>query len=187
VRIGALTLAGLCALVLGACSDTVQQKPIPHNILEGLIAAPAAVYWLGATFEDLPIIEAANDPGGAHSIEYGPCLQGGQGACMPPLRIITSPDNSFLPGGQSAARAASIRGVPARLSQGGRTITIATGAVVVDIYAINERLARAAAETMVPINDVGRPAAPLPARLPDSGFGATPLPSQTPSPLHRLG
>jgi hypothetical protein len=187
VRLGALTIAGLCALVLGACGDTVQQKPIPHNILEGLIAAAHPVYWLGGSFRGLQIVEASHDPGGAYSIEYGNCRQGGQGTCVPPLRIITSPDNSFLPRGSGAAGRASIRGAAAVSAQSGRTLVVPTADVVVDIYATDRTLASAAAEAMVPINAVGVPGGPLPAALPDSGFGEAPLPSQVPSPVHPLG
>jgi hypothetical protein len=187
VRLGALTIAGLCALVLAACGDTVQQKPIPHNILEGLLSAPQPVYWLGGSFRGLQIIEASHDPGGAYSIEYGNCLQGGQGTCVPPLRIISSPDNSFLPGGGAPASRAPIRGASAVLAQGGRTLVIPTADVVVDIYATDRSLASAAAEAMVPINALGVPGGPLPPALPDSGFGEAPLPSQVPSPVHPLG
>ena len=74
-----------------------------------------------------------------------------------------------------------------RLAQGGRTIEIATAGVVVGMYADRARLAAAAAQTIVPINQAGAPGEPLPARLPDTGFGSTPLPSQVPSPLHALG
>ncbi len=55
-----------------------------------------------------------------------------------------------------------------------------------NIYARNPQLARAAASTVVPINEVGAPQAPLPAPLPDTGFGSTPLPSQIPAPLRPL-
>ena len=186
VRIAAPLLAALCALALGACGDTVQQKPIPHNALELLIAAPQPVYWLGGSFHGLGIIEATHDPSGAYGISYGNCQQGGQGTCVPPLRIATSPDNSFLPGGEAATRTTSIRGVGATVTQSGRTLVIATGAVVVDIYANSSALARAAAEGMVPINGVGAPEATLPRRLQDTGYGETPLPSQVPTPLHPL-
>jgi hypothetical protein len=70
------------------------------------------------------------------------------------------------------------------LAQSGKTIVVATGSVVVDIYAQDARLAHAAAEAMVPIDEPGNPGSSLPARLPDSGYGATPLPAQIPSPLH---
>ena len=58
--------------------------------------------------------------------------------------------------------------------------------MVVGIYADSRRLAAAAAQTIVPINEAGVPGARLPARLPDTGFGSTPLPSQTPSPLRSV-
>jgi hypothetical protein len=183
VRLGALSLAGLCALALSACADTVQQRPIAHNILEGLLVAPYPVYWLGSSFRGMAVTEATHDPGGAYSVLYGDCLQGGQGTCVAPLRIVSSPDNGFLPGGGARTRAGTIRARPATLAQGGRTIIVATGRIVVSIYATDTAIASAAARTIVPINEVGEPGDPLPARLPDTGFGAQPLPSQVPSPL----
>jgi hypothetical protein len=179
-------LAALCTVALGACGDTLQDQPIAHNILEGLIAAPYPVYWLGGSFRGMAITEASHDPGGAYTIQYGDCLTGGQGTCVSRLRVISSPDNSFLPGGSTPHLTANIRGVAAVVAQRGQTIEIPTGAVVVGIYASDPRVADAAAEAIVPINAFGAPEAPLPARLPDTGFAATPLPAQVPSPLHLL-
>ena len=104
--------------------------------------APYPVYWLGGSFEGLQITEAARDPGGASSIQYGDCLEGGQGVCVPPLRVVTSPDNSFLPGGSAPRATAEIRGVTAVVALGGRVIEIPTGRVVVDIYARNPQRRR---------------------------------------------
>jgi hypothetical protein len=187
VRLGALSLAGLCALALGACGDTLQDQPIPHNILEGLVEAPFPVYWLGGSFQGLAVTEATHDASGAFSVQYGNCLQGGQGTCVPPLRVVSSPDNSFLPGGSTPSRVTPIRGIAAVVAEAGRTIVIPTAGVVVDIYAKDPQLARAAAQTVVPINGVGAPEAPLPARLPDTGFGERPLPSQVPVPPRPVG
>jgi len=181
VRLGALSLAGLCAVALGACGDTLQEQPISQGVLEGLVMAPFPVYWLGGSFQGMAITDATHDPSGALSVQYGNCLQGGQATCVPPLRVVTSPDNSFLPGGSTPTQARPIRGIAAVVAQGGRTIVLGTAGVVVDIYAKDPRLARAAAQTMVPINEVGAPEAPLPARLPNTGFGDTPLSSQVPS------
>jgi hypothetical protein len=172
--------AVLCALVLGACGDTLQVRPIAHNTLEGLLAAPYPVYWVGGSFRRLAVTEATHDPSGAFSIQYGNCLVGGQGVCVPPLRIVTSPDNSFLPGGRAHSRSAQVRGAAASLVQGGRTIVLATANVVVDIYAHDARTAHAAARSMVPINEPASPGDPLPAAQPDSGYAAKPLPSQLP-------
>jgi hypothetical protein len=184
VRPAVLAAVGLCAALLCACGDTLQAKPIPHNILESMIVSPFPVYWAGASFQKLAITDAAHDPGGAFSVQYGNCLQGGQGVCVSPLKIVTSPDNSFIPGGPGAGRTTRVRGAPALIARGGRTIVIATGAVVVDIYATTPVLAASAAREIVPINTPAAPQAQLPARLPDSGFAARPLPSQTPP---RLG
>jgi hypothetical protein len=187
VRLGAPSLAALCAVALCACGDTVQSRPIPHNILEVLIMAPFPVYWLGGSFQGMAVSEATHDPSGAFAVQYGYCLQGGQGTCVPPLRVVSSPDNSFLPGGSTPSRSTRIRGVAAVLAQAGRTIVIPTAGVVVDIYATDSRTAEAAARTLVPINEIGAPDAPLPAPLPNTGFGQTPLPSQVPAPLRPPG
>jgi hypothetical protein len=174
---------GLCTLALGACGDTLQDQPIPHNTLESLLIAPYPVYWLGRYFRRLAITEVAHDPSGAYSVQYGDCVEGGQGTCVPVLRVVTSPDNSFVPGGSAPRRMVPVRGLAAVFAQQGRTIEIPTAGVVVGIYAVNAHLARAASETIVPINAVGVPGAQLPAPLPDTGFAEKPLPVQIPSSL----
>jgi len=177
-------LALLCSLALCACGSALLETPIAHNTLESLIVNPFPVYWLGDSFHGLPLTEATHDPSGGFSVQYGACLEGGQGTCVPPLRVVTSADNSFLPGGPQRLRQTLIRGVPAELAQDARTIIIATGPVVVDIYAQNARLADAAARTVVPINEPGTPEGLLSRPEPDTGYGSTPLPSQEPTPLH---
>ncbi len=186
VRLAAASLAALCALACAGCGNTVQDQPIPHNILESLIVAPVPVYWLGGSFQGLAVTEATHDPGGAYTVQYGDCLEGGQASCVPPLRVVTSPDNSFLPGGSTPQRTADLRGARAVVADGGKAIEIATGGVVVGIYAKDPSLAAAAARTAVPINQAGAPEAALPARLPDTGFAETPLPSQVPSPARSV-
>lgn len=182
----ALLVAAPCALGISACGNTLQDQPIPHNTLEGLIVAPFPVYWVGGAFHHLQISEATHDPGGAFSVQYGDCVQGGQSTCVPPLRIVTSPDNSFVPGGSTPSRRTDIRGVASIVARGGETIEIPTAGVVLSIYARNPGLAAEAAATAVPINDAGIPEAPLPAALPATAFAETPLPGQTPSPLRAL-
>jgi hypothetical protein len=183
---GSAALAGLGALALAGCGDTLQDQPIPHNTLETLIVAPYPVYWAGRSFNGLRIAEAAHDPSGAFSVQYGDCVVGGQSTCVPPLRIVSSPDNSFVPGGSTPQHVTRVRGLDAVVSQRGTTIELPTGGVVVGIYADSAALASAAAQTVVAINTPSAPGEALPARLPDTGFGSTPLPSQVPSPLHAL-
>ena len=75
---GAAALAAwrACALALGACGDTLQDRPIAHNTLETLLVAPYPVYWLGRSFQGLAITEAKHDPSGAFSVQYGDCVRG---------------------------------------------------------------------------------------------------------------
>lgn len=186
LRAAAAALCVVCALALAACGNTLQDRPIPHNTLETLLVAPYPVYWLGRSFAGMKITEAGHDPSGAFTVQYGDCVEGGQSTCVPPLRIVTSPDNSFVAGGDAPRRSAQVRGVAAVVAQDGHTIEIPTAGVIVGIYADKPRLAAAAARTIVPINETGAPGAPLPARLADTGFGSAPLPSQIPSPLRAL-
>jgi hypothetical protein len=171
-----------CALVLSCCGDTLQDKPIGPSALEKVIVKSRfPVYWLGTSFAGMPISSVMIDPSEAVTIRYGNCTVGGQYTCLTPLSIVTSPDNSFVPGGSAPARTLSIRGVRARASQGARTLAIPTGAVVVNVYAERSALAGMAARMMAPLNKVGLPLAPLPATLPNTGFGLLPLPGQVPA------
>ena len=162
------------------CGDTIQASRSPTTSSRSWSSRRSRSTGLGGSFKGLQITEASADPGGAFTVQYGNCLQGGQGTCTPPLRVVTYPDNSFLPGGEAPAAAAVIRGVPARSTEAGRVITIPTGGVVVGVFARDPALARAAAQQIVAINRPGAPGGMLPARLPDTGFGSTPLPSQRP-------
>jgi hypothetical protein len=174
---------GLFALTLGACGNTLQDQPISHKTLESLIMAPYPVYWLGGSFQKMAITEASQDPSGAFAVQYGDCSRGGQNTCVPHLRVVTSPDNSFIPIGSQPHRAVRIRGVTGVAARGDETIELPTAGVILGIYADNPELARAAAVTAVPINYPGAPATVLPSPLPNTGFAEQPLPGQTPVPL----
>jgi hypothetical protein len=173
----------LAALWLSACGNAAPPQPVSHSSLEAMVVNPFPVYWLGGSFHRLTISEAFHDTSGAYSLQYGGCLEGGQGTCVAPLRIVTSADNSFQPGGETGSHSTVIRGVPARVAQQGRTIVLATAGVVVDIYARDSSLARAAAMMAVPINQSAAPGSPLPAPTGDTGYGTTPLLTQEPTPL----
>jgi hypothetical protein len=172
----------LGAYGLSACANTLQDQPTPPSALEPLVMQEAfPVYWLGGTFQGLPITHVGRDPSGAYEIQYGNCLVGGESVCVTPLQIVTSPDNSFLPGGAAARSAVLVRGVRGHSALGGRALMLPTGGVVVDLYANRPALAHAAAEAMVRINSLSLPGAPLARPLSNSGYGERPLPSQQPA------
>ncbi|HEX5225172.1 MAG TPA: hypothetical protein VFW29_08585 [Solirubrobacteraceae bacterium] len=182
-RLVAALAAAAAACVLAGCGTASEQRLVSHSALEGMLVNAFPVYWVGGTFHGLSISETFHDTSGAYSLQYGACVEGSQVACVAPLRIVTSADNSFLPLGSTATSTGAIRGVQVWLARGGRTIVMPTGGVVVSIYARDRSLARAAALTAVPLNQPAAPGAPLPARLPDTGYGEHPLPTQEPTPL----
>ncbi len=171
-----------CALALCCCGDTLQDQPIGAKPLESvLVQSRFPVYWAGLRFAGMPISGVSIDPSEAVSIRYGDCVTGGQYVCVTPLSIVTSPDNSFIPGGASARPAPRTRGVAISSSRGGRTLALATGRVVVSVYGGTARLAREALATIAPLNETGQPLAALPAALPNTGFDRVPLPGQVPA------
>jgi hypothetical protein len=180
--VAALALLVLGACGLSACANTVQDQSTPPGALEPLVMQEAfPVYWLGGAFHGLAIAHVGRDPSGAYEIQYGNCIVGGESVCVTPLQIVTSPDNSFLPGGAAAQSIVLVRGVRGHSALGGRALTLPTGGVVVDLYANSPPLARAAAEAMVKINALSLPGAPLAPALPNTGYGERPLPSEQPA------
>jgi hypothetical protein len=173
-------LGACCALGIASCGNTLQSQPLTSEALEPLVIAQHyPVYWVGARFHGMRISSASSDPSGAYTVQYGGCTTGGPETCVPPLQLISSPDNSFLPGAAGAAQT-RVRGVRALVADDGAVVEIATGPVVVDVRAATARLALAAAVEMVPINELGQPGAPLPAAQPNSGFASKPMESQSP-------
>jgi len=174
----------LCGvLTLSSCGNTLQDQPIASNVLEQLVMVREyPIYWLGGSFQHMAITNVLRDPSGSFTIQYGDCVEGGQNTCVPPLSVITSPDNSFQPGVASHTEKIPVRGVSATLAQHRQTVEIPTGDVVVDIYASDPTTATAAAQTIVPINQPGLPGARLPSPRPNSGFANQPLVGQIPPP-----
>jgi hypothetical protein len=171
----------MCALALGSCGNTLQDEPIGPKPLETvMVQSHFPVYWAGLKFAGLPISGVSIDPSEAVSISYGDCVIGGQYTCVTPLAIVTSPDNSFIPGAAATTPAMPVRGARVSSARGGDTLVLATGAVVVSVYADRPSLAREALSMMAPVNEVGEPLEELPAALPNTGFDKTPLPSQVP-------
>jgi hypothetical protein len=170
-----------CALAFSSCGDTLQDQPIGPSPLESVIVSSRfPVYWLGQEFDGMRITGVLIDPGGAVTLRYGDCLVGGQFTCVTPLALVTSPDNSFLPGAYEVGRALRVRGAEALATQQGRAISIRTGTVIVSVHANRAALALRAARLMAPVNKVGLPLQPLPAAAPNTGFDQLPLPSQLP-------
>ncbi len=175
----AALLAGGTAI--GGCASTIQDRPISSSVLEQLVMIHEyPIYWLGVKFHGLAATNVLRDPSGAFSVQYGDCVEGGQSTCVTPLSVVTSPDNGLRALASAAHTTLEIRGVKGALARGRKAIEVATGGVVVDIYARGSTNVLAAARTMVPINRAGLPEAPLPVPSPDTRFASRPLKGQLP-------
>lgn len=184
----AVLLALVAAVALDGCGNTLQDRPIADAALGRIVGVHRfPIYWAGRTFQGMPLSGADRDPGGAFDMAYGDCLVGGQGTCVTPLLIVTSPDNSFVPGGEHARSRTLIRGRAALTAQAGRTIQLATGTVVVSIFAQTPTLARLAAAAMMPVNVPGEPYLTLAPAARDSGFARAPLGGNEAAPAPRTG
>jgi hypothetical protein len=176
-RLRRVTATAAVALLLAGCADTLQLEPLRDRDLTDASHQTYIVYWVGRAFEGMPVSFASQETGGSVLVTYGNCVVGGQTTCIRALSIVTSHDNSFVPGAQHTSVRRIIRGRLAVVATGGRTLEIATGPVVVDITANTPALALAAAEAMSPLNGSsshpGAPYAPLPPAQPPNGFDQT--------------
>ena len=173
-----LTLAAIVATAaaVSGCGDTIQDRPLHDTDLLGIVGVRSVpIYWVGRSFEGMAVSSVSRDVGGAYAVAYGDCAIGGQSTCVAPLLLVTTRDNSYVPGQTVARRRIAIRGRRALIAQGGRTIELATGKVVVDVYGQTPALARAAVDSMNAINKPGVPGATLPPALPNTGYDLTPI------------
>lgn len=185
------TLAALALLalstVIAACGNTIQAQPISDNTLQQLVSFEKfPVYWLGASFHALQLASFGTDPGGAYTIQYGNCTVESASNCVSPLELISSPDNAFLPSAGIETTPTQVRGVSALAAQGGEVIELRTGPIVIDVRANSARLARAAAQEMVPVNEVGQPRGRLPSALRNTGYNRRVMEQQRPSTVKLL-
>ncbi|HEY1688216.1 MAG TPA: hypothetical protein VGF95_05065 [Solirubrobacteraceae bacterium] len=184
----ALTLACGLAGLLDGCASTLQDQPVGNVALERLLEVQRyPIYWVGASFHGLKLTSALPDIGGAYTVQYGNCYVGGQEACLTPLELISTPESPFIPGIDTHdTETTTVRGVKAVIAERGEVVELKTSNAVIDIRARRRSIALAAAQAMVPINQLGEPGAPLPAALQTGEESEKALSSQRTHPLKLL-
>lgn len=150
------------------------------------------IYWVGRRFQGIPLTAAdfrrEYNPQLGLSVYYGDCevkvsLLGG-GGCTLPLEITTVCYVQHTNGGLGPRRNVRIRGVPAVVFDGGKSIELYTGYVAIDIYGDTPARALAAAQRVFPLNGppaqrVFRPLLAPPALKPDTKTTLPPGPHLT--------
>lgn len=166
----AIAAAVALSLLGGGCA-TRHPPPLPGSDLASAQTFPYyRLYWVGRVFENQPVTAADGlagyDPGTGDGIQYGDCGRGQgplhTGACAAPLRIITVIYSEHCNRLLGAQRNIVIRGVPATVFDGGRSIEVYSGRVAIDVYADSPSRALSAVLALRPLNAPGSDRANLP-------------------------
>jgi hypothetical protein len=178
-RAGRLALAAcLTALALaGAGCGTAHPRPIAAAELADAQTFPYfRVYWVGPRFEG-HVLAAADGLSGyieriGDSVYYGDCVQTkgifGGGSCQLPLQVTTVVYRLHSNAPLGAQRNTVVRGVPATVYDGGRSIELYSGRVAIDVFSDTYDHALRATTQLYPVN------------APGSGPGALPPPVYCP-------
>jgi hypothetical protein len=171
----ALALAALLALAggLAGCSTARvgHPPPITPAALEEAQTFPYfKTYWVGRSFVGAQL-SAADGTSGYNSligdsVYYGDCVPGKSvlgGSCLLPLQVTTVIYHLHSNLTLGPQRNAVLRGVPATIYDGGRSIELYSGQVAIDIFSDTLAHALAATHLLRPLNARGSAAGPLPA------------------------
>jgi hypothetical protein len=171
-RLRACLLASLLAAASAAgCANVAPPPPRSSELAEAQTFPFFRVYFVGPRFGARPL--AAAD--GIHnynaatgtSVYYGGCASGrgglGGNGCVLPLQVATLLYARHANAPLGPQRNTVLRGVPAVVYDGGRSIELYTGRVAVDVYSEDLAAGLRAVAALRPLNAPGAAAGPLPA------------------------
>jgi len=177
-RCGApLLVLALAALALAGCGT---HAPLPitssvnrQELLQAEFFPYSRVYWDGLHFQGLTLTAADGtqnyNSSIGESLQYGDCTPGQgplhTGGCVLPLQVTTVIFHHHSNTALGSQYNTMIRGVPATVFNGGRSIEVYTGKQAIDVVANTPERAMAAARALRPLNAPGSAFTPLP--LPD--------------------
>jgi hypothetical protein len=167
----------LAALLLGGCA-TGHPGPIARVELAKAQTFPYyRIYWVGPRFDGRPLAAADGLTGYistvGDSVYYGDCVHGkgifGGGTCQLPLQVTTVIYHMHNNSALGPQRNILVRGVPATVYDGGRSIELYTGRVTIDVFSDTLFHALQAAGELMPLNAPGsaRGNLPLPVYCPE--------------------
>ena len=162
-----LRLAALCAIVaafaLSGCGTTQPRAVDANELAEAETFPYFRVYWAGHSFLGQPLAAVDGQKGYLSSIGdsvyYGDCVHNkgilGGGSCVLPLQVTTVIYALHSNAALGAQRNVVVRGVPATVYDGGRSIELYSGRVAIDIFSNSYAHALAAAQALLPLNAPG--------------------------------
>lgn len=166
----ALTAALLAAALASGCG-TGHPAPITATELAEAETFPYfRVYWVGRSFLGRPLVAADGQKGYidslGDSVYYGDCVHKkgifGGGSCVLPLQVTTVIYRLHSNATLGKQRNIVVRGVPATVYDGERSIELYTGRVAIDLFSDSFAHAYAAAQALLPLNAPGSALGELP-------------------------
>ncbi len=171
LRIALALGAGALALLAGGCGTGHPRAIARSELAEAQTFPYYRVYWVGPHFEGHAL--AATDGLRGYidrigdSVYYGDCVQSkgifGGGSCLLPLQVTTVVYRLHSNAALGPQRNAIVRGVPAVVYDGGRTIELYSGRVAIDVFSDTFAHALRATGELLPVNAPGSSSGPLPA------------------------
>jgi hypothetical protein len=167
VALGALLLA---ALALSGCGTARPRAVDANELAEAQTFPYFRVYWAGHSFLGQPLAAVDGQKGYLSSIGdsvyYGDCVHNkgilGGGSCVLPLQVTTVIYELHSNAALGAQRNIVVRGVPATVYDGGRSIELYSGRLAIDVFSNSYAHAYAAAQALYPLNAPGSAGGDLP-------------------------
>jgi len=168
---GALSLVAAClAAAAGGCG-TEHPRSLPAAALAEAQTFPYfPIYWVGPRFQRYPLAAVDGQEGYiasvGDSVYYGDCAHGkgvfGGGTCLLPLQVTTVIYSLHSNSSLGPQHNILVRGVPATVYDGGRSIELYSGRVAIDVFSDTPSRALAATGRLLPVNAPGSASGDLP-------------------------
>lgn len=167
-------IAALLAVALASGCGTGHPAPITATELAEAETFPYfRVYWVGRSFLGSALAAADGQKGYidrvGDSVYYGDCVKKkgifGGGSCVLPLQVTTVIYSLHSNTTLGKQRNIVVRGVPATVYDGGRSIELYTGRVAIDLFSDTYAHAYTAAQALLPMNAPGSARGDLPAPI----------------------
>jgi hypothetical protein len=164
-------VATLLAATLASGCGTGHPAPITAGELAEAETFPYfRVYWVGPSFRGSALAATDGQKGYidrvGDSVYYGDCVKKkgifGGGSCVLPLQVTTVIYSLHSNTTLGKQRNIVVRGVPATVYDGGRSIELYTGRVAIDLFSDSFAHAYTAAQALLPLNAPGSARGDLP-------------------------
>jgi hypothetical protein len=169
-RVALAACLALAAILAAGCGTGHPRKLGSSELADVQTFPFYRVYWVGDRFEG-HVLAATDGLRGyidriGDSVYYGDCVQSkgifGGGSCQLPLQVTTVIYRLHSNTPLGPQRNMVVRGVPATVYDGGRSIEIYTGRVAIDVFSDTYAHAIRATALLLPVNAPGSSSGQLP-------------------------